>query len=213
MDFQGKETVGSLQELWNALRRQGIKLDKTQLDGKIKDIIEKGTLPAIREALFEYSLYSSEDPAKLLDRMQKTGFKDLGPMAKGYAEDEKNKDFLGKSSAQGATSSDKKPEEPSGGFFKPEQAMTPANATQAAANASGGIVSGIANGMANVVPAPGEGLASIGKGERIVPAGKGGGTPQINLTVQGIGGQDLANFLREKIAQGIYEYKRREKFN
>jgi len=213
MDSQGKETVRSLQELWNALRRQGIKLDKTQLEGKVKDIIEKGTLPAMREALFEYAVYSAEDPKALLEKMQKTGFKDLGPMAKSYAEDTKNKDFLGASTPQsGSTSTTSsttsKTPPPESPFFAP-----PSDMTKASANASGGIVSGIANGMANVVAAPGEGLASIGKGERIVPAGKGGGAPQINLTVQGIGGQDLANLLKEKIAQGIFEYKRREKFN
>lgn len=81
-------------------------------------------------------------------------------------------------------------------------------------NATGGIVTSVQGGIAKIdkLP-PGEGLAAIGAGERISPAGAGGGggNNSINLTVNGIGGQDLANFLKVKIAEGIYEYKRREK--
>jgi hypothetical protein len=82
--------------------------------------------------------------------------------------------------------------------------------TQVAGNAAGGLVTGISGGMAQVSPAAGEGLASVGRGERILPAG--GGSASIAIHVNGIGGQDLANFLKEKVNQGIHEYKRREKF-
>lgn len=82
---------------------------------------------------------------------------------------------------------------------------------EATANAAGGLVTGVAGGMAQISPAAGEGLASVGRGERILPAGAGGGS-SIAITVNGIGGQDLANFLKEKVNQGIHEYKRREKF-
>ena len=82
----------------------------------------------------------------------------------------------------------------------------------ATAHAEGGAVTGIANGMAVFAP-PGEGLTSIGPGERIVPAGNAGsGGGGINIHVNGIGGNDLAMFLKNKVAEGIYEYKRREKF-
>jgi hypothetical protein len=66
--------------------------------------------------------------------------------------------------------------------------------------------------VAQISPASGEGLTSIGRGETILPAGAGGGGSSIAITVNGIGGQDLANFLKEKVNQGIHEYKRREKF-
>ena len=79
-------------------------------------------------------------------------------------------------------------------------------------NAAGGLVTGISGGMAQVSPAPGEGLASVGRGERILPAGAGGGGASIAISVNGLGGQDLANFLKEKVNQGVHEYKRREKF-
>jgi hypothetical protein len=75
--------------------------------------------------------------------------------------------------------------------------------------ATGGTVVGIAGGRA-VIAARGEGLASVGKGEKIVPSG--GGNGGITVNVNGIGGADLANHLKKKIAEGIYEYKRREKF-
>jgi len=86
-----------------------------------------------------------------------------------------------------------------------------------ASHANGsGAVSGISNGMA-VFAAANEGLASIGKGERILPAHAAGtmagaGSTNVTLNVNGIGGQDLANFLRDRVSELIYEYKRKEKF-
>jgi hypothetical protein len=173
IDWGGKETVSSLQNLWDALRRKGIKIDRGQLEGEIKKSISGGVLEGAREALFEYAMYTSTDPAAMLGRMQRSGT-GIGGMAKAFDENAANSAFLGK-------------------------------------NAAGGFVSGVSNGIANVNPAPGEGLASVGKGERIIPAG--GGGSQIVLNVNGLGGADLANYLKEKIAQGVYEYKRREKFN
>lgn len=90
--------------------------------------------------------------------------------------------------------------------------MDTAKQERAAGNAAGGLVTGVAGGMAQISAAAGEGLASVGRGERILPAGAGGGGASVSLTVNGIGGQDLANFLKEKVNQGIHEYKRREKF-
>lgn len=94
----------------------------------------------------------------------------------------------------------------------------PKNKEFLGANSTGGEVTGIRNGMA-VVAAPGEGLASIGPGETILPAKKaasaggssrGGDTFQIS--VNGMGGSDLANYLQGKVAEIVYEYKRKEKF-
>lgn len=79
-------------------------------------------------------------------------------------------------------------------------------------NAAGGVVTGVGGGLATVTAAAGEGLASVGRGERIVPSG-GGGSGGIHLHVNGLGGADLANFLRGKMNEAIYEYKRREKFS
>jgi hypothetical protein len=80
-------------------------------------------------------------------------------------------------------------------------------------HADGGMVTGVSNGMAMVTAAAGEGLASVGRGERIIPA-KSGGAPGGNITVNvnGIGGSDLAKVIEAKVIDGIYEYKRRERF-
>jgi hypothetical protein len=90
--------------------------------------------------------------------------------------------------------------------------MDTAKEAREQSHAAGGLVTGISGGVAQISPASGEGLTSIGRGERILPAGAGGGGSSIAITVNGIGGQDLANFLKEKVNQGIHEYKRREKF-
>jgi hypothetical protein len=89
--------------------------------------------------------------------------------------------------------------------------MENAKNERAAGHAAGGLVTGINGGMAQISPAPGEGLASIGRGERILPAGAGGGA-SVALSVNGIGGADLGNFLRVEVGKLITEYKRREKF-
>lgn len=167
LDMNGREMVDSFQSLYDALRRRGIMLDKTQLNGSFKEAVRDGTLQAMRTALFEYALYSSNDQARMLERMKSTGV-----------------------GADLATSYE---------------------ASRLPANAMGGEVVGLAAGRA-VVASPGEGLASVGKGEKIVPSGGGGGGG-ITINVNGLGGADLANHLRQKVAEGIYEYKRREKYS
>lgn len=79
------------------------------------------------------------------------------------------------------------------------------------ANAAGGIVTGVNGGIASVRAAAGEGLASIGPGERILPAGA-GSTGPISIHVNGVGGRDLAKVIEAKVVDGIAEYKRRERY-
>ena len=78
-------------------------------------------------------------------------------------------------------------------------------------NAAGGLVTGTQGGLAMVTAAAGEGLASVGPGERIVPQG-GGGNLLMQINVQGVGGKDLARIIEAKVADGVYEYKRKERF-
>lgn len=82
-----------------------------------------------------------------------------------------------------------------------------------AGNATGGVVTGVNNGLAMVTAAAGEGLASVGAGERIVPAGGGGGGNNYQINVKGIGGQELAKIIEAKVIDGIHEYKRKERFS
>lgn len=177
VDFTGDAVVNSLQDLWKAMRMKGIKLDKVQLKGEVQEVIYKGA----QQALFEYALYTSQNPADTLKKMKDSGFGGLGDMASSF---QKQQD-LAKGQGQDTL----------------------------VGHAGGGVVTGINGGLANINPAPGEGLTSIGRGERILPAGGGGGSGDIHLHVDGLGGADLANYLKGKIAQGVHEYKRREKFS
>jgi hypothetical protein len=174
VDFTGGAVVNSLQNLWDALRTKGIKLDKPQLEGEITNAIHSGTYLGAQDALAEYALYTATNPAKVLQNMKGSGFKGMSGLA---------------GSLEGQMDA----------------------AKNLSKNAAGGVVTSVTGGMAQVNPAPGEGLASIGRGEKILPAGANGGG-SITLNVNGIGGADLANFLKEKVTQGVHEYKRREKF-
>lgn len=101
---------------------------------------------------------------------------------------------------------------PQGGFFgKTGLDFSTPKAPPLSANASGGTVTGVSNGMAMVSAAAGEGLASVGRGEKIVPAGSGSGTT-VNMHVNGVGAADLAKIIEAKVNDGIWEYKRRERF-
>ena len=76
-------------------------------------------------------------------------------------------------------------------------------------NAAGGVVAGAAGGLAKIVrPAPGEALASVGKGERILPAGAGGGGAiKVELSFK----DDMDRYIQAKVLDTTYESKRRER--
>lgn len=76
-------------------------------------------------------------------------------------------------------------------------------------NAKGGLVTGVSNGLARVRAAAGEGLASVGKGERIIPAGGGGGGKvQVELSLKG----DLAALIEAKAQETIVKHQAASKF-
>lgn len=148
-------------------------------------------LDALRIALFEYYLYSAEeDREKLVKAMkdEKMGISDFAKQVGKEAE---------------------------AGRLWPKTTMTADDeAPVLAKQQHGGFVYGVSDGLAMVRAAGGEGLASVGPGETIVPAyGRGGaGGGDVNVTVNGIGGQDLASLIKAKVIDGIAEYKRRERF-
>lgn len=173
------------QQVHEDLSQSGIKIDPVTTKTIASDS-EKAMLAALRTALFEYYLYSGTDRGTLLAAMSKGGMTDPTGMAS----------FFGGASVQGSSTLSALEGLSSG------KGLT--------ANAAGGVVTGVSNGMA-LVAARGEGLASVGRGERIVPSGAGGGT-NVSVTVNGIGGRDLANLIEGKVVDGIRDYKRREKF-
>lgn len=171
---QGEQIIAGTEGIQQALRQDGIKIDKSFLNNAYEKSVYNGVLDAMRDALFEFALYTSKEPKQLIQRMQASGFK-AGNMAAAFAADAKNASYLD-------------------------------------ANAVGGKVVGIAGGQA-VIASPGEGLASVGKGETIVPAGGGSGSQTFQINVNGIGGQDLARYLQQRVAEIVYEYKRRERYS
>lgn len=174
--------TGSDKQL-SVLKDKGIKLDKGFLKGDFARENENSMLSALRTALFEYYMYKDSDKSLVASAFGKAGSISAGA---GY---------IGKAAL-------------AKGFAGPEATLTQIAALQG--NSQGGTVTGIANGVA-VVAAHGEGLASVGRGERIVPAG--GGGENISIAVNGVGGQDLANVIKGKVVEGIREWKRREKLS
>lgn len=165
------------------LSQDGVRIDPATTKEMASES-EKAMLSALRIALFEFYLYSNTDRGQLLSAMAKGKVSDPRAVAQL---------FSGGSLAGGSTGAG---------------LASVADVGRASANAAGGIVTGIANGMA-IVAARGEGLASVGRGEKIVPAGGGG---NVNVMVNGVGGRDLANLIESKVVEGIRDYKRRERF-
>ena len=83
----------------------------------------------------------------------------------------------------------------------------------APAHADGAYVTSVQGGIAKTLKAPAhEAFTSIGKGEKITPAGGGGGTGPVNVHVNGVGGHELARIIQGHVMNGIADYKRRSKF-
>lgn len=181
----GNETLSTIATGTDTLNKavtRGVKLDRGQIKSDLASEIEQAMLSALRQALYEYYLYSGiQDRSKVAQAFGKAGGAKMGASALS--------DIMGKNpvQAEGAL------------------AMLQGNAT-------GGLVTGVSNGLAQVTAAAGEGLASVGRGERIVPAGSGGGNT-FPISVNGVGGRDLANLIETKVVEGIREFKRRERFD
>lgn len=183
----------------------GIKMNKSFLQSPYQRAVEEAVTDGTRKTLAEFALYTAKDPQKVLDQMKGSGFDQVQTFAEGFEKDKRFKD----------------------GFLTgdaPSTAPASGGATPAPKKAKGGLVTGIQSGMAVFAP-PGEGLTSIGPGERILPRNElggvagsggrvtsGGGGGGVTINVNGIGGDDLANYLRDRVSQLIYEYKRKEKF-
>lgn len=161
------------------------KFSNSFLRGDYQRTMEEIMLGSLRQALFEFYMYSQMDPSEVAKFLGEEGMS-----AKEFAE------TVGKKAEEGRTPKD----------------FTGLDYVEADKNAAGGLVTSVNGGLAMVRAAAGEGLASIGPGERILPAGAGRGGDQFNINVNGIGGNDLARFLQVKVADGIVEYKRRQRF-
>lgn len=177
-----KEQLSTLNSIDNQIDK--MKMDTGFLSGPYSKALETSMLAALRTALFEYYMYKDIDQGEMAQMMQSSG-------------------MSGRAVAQAMG-------EGAQGGLAGEDTM---NAIALKGHATGGMVTGIHNGMAQVTAAAGEGLASIGKGERIIPrGGGGGGSPAVNLNFEGMQTSDFANFIKGRVNDAIYEYKRRERF-
>lgn len=159
------------------------KMDSSFLSGPYSKAVEGSSLKALRTALFEYYMYKDLNQANVVSAMQ-SGALNPASFSSSFTA----------ASAAGMTG---------------EQQLE-----RLTANAAGGVVTGVSGGLANVTAAAGEGLASVGVGEKIVPAGGGGGkSGALNVNVEGVMTQDLARFIKTKVVETIYEYKRKERFS
>ena len=177
-------TLSALQDIQSGNTEMGKTLNQNYRFFKtqyIKDT-EQAVLSAARQALFEYYLYS--------------GIEDRGMVAEAFT------------GAGGAAQGAKKLGET---LFQDADLGAEGALAALSGNADGGMVTGVAGGLAQVRAAAGEGLASIGPGERILPAGA-GTSPNVQISVNGVGGRDLANLIEGKVVEGIREFKRREKY-
>jgi len=144
------------------------------------DQLGLSTLDAIRTGLFEYYMYKDLDQ---------------GAVAQGLMQGKLTPGGFGQGIVGGARATGSSQAALSG---------------MLSANADGGIVSSIANGIANVRPALGEGLASVGTGERISPrggGGGGGGNVKVELELKG----DLRRFIDARVVDGTAQFERNKR--
>lgn len=178
-----KDQLGTMQSIDSQMDK--FKMDTSFLSGPYSKAIEGSVLKAVRTALFEYYMYKDLDQSSVLGAMRNNG---LTPGTIGST-------LVDHSLRSGLAAQD-----------------TVSTLGKAPANASGGLVTGVDGGMAMITAAAGEGLASVGRGEQIMPRG-GGGMPPVSVTVNGVGGNDLARIIETKVIDGIHEYKRKERFH
>ena len=167
-----KATTEALDDQSKAQKKE-VTATKQKFEQNAKPAIKDATLDALRTALWEFALLTQFDKVS------------------GWA-----KDFAAGGGTGGL--------EEVGRIVRqsPEySAKTGTKVEEAPPKAAGGLVTGIGpNGIAITRPAPGEGLTSIGVGERIVPAGGGGGGSQtIVLELRG----DLGRLIEAKAQDTI----------
>jgi hypothetical protein len=155
-----------------------------------EEAVEKGALTAVRQALYEYFLYSDLDKESVIKTMTegKMGIKDFT-------------ESLVENASKGI-----KPEDVFKTLGGGEDAPKPEGKQH------GGVVSGIgSDGLALFRRPSGEGVTGIRPGERIVPAyagsGGGGGGGEIRISLAA----DAQKLIQVEVQRGILEHDRRRR--
>jgi hypothetical protein len=172
-------TADTLEDQKNLLKNKGIALNKSKIELNVKPAIQDATLEALRTALWEFALLTQFDKVKAWA----TDFASSG--------EKPGLEAVGKLVAGSETH------------------QTSIGGTKAPGKALGGLVTGIGpNGIAITRPAPGEGLTSIGVGERIVPAGGAGGGVTVTLELKG----DLGRLIEAKAQETMVKNQAASKY-
>lgn len=173
--------------------KKKVGLNKVLFQTEIAPILEETILDAVRVALVEYKLYKDMD-------------------MKDFAEQVKDPNFNAKTFSKDLLETAKK-----GELTEEYLTVTPGTppgtpATEGKkAQAGGHIVGQNPDGTAKILrPPAGEMPAFVGPGETVVPKGGRGGGGGVSVTVNGIGGQDLARMVEVAATDAILKYKRRE---
>jgi hypothetical protein len=181
--MQQVDTTKSVEQLHRTIANDGVKLDPSSVSGPLADAMSKSVYEGSAKALFEYYMYSALDRSTV-------------------------------STALGAGVSPSAIAQSMNSGLGPQTAMTQlmSSANAGAPNARGGTVTGIMGNMANVArfpPAPaGEGWASVGRGEKIMPAGgSGGGSVKVELELKG----DLKRFIQARVVEGAAAHDRNKR--
>jgi hypothetical protein len=187
-----KEALATLGDMHDAMRREGIKLDKTFLKGPIGKQMEDSSYDAMSQALFEYWLYSAkgEDVKAAIADAKTAGLTDF--TGKGMAEVNRK-------------------------WWEKDTGL-PAHAGGAIVTGGKG---GIAT-TKPLSAAPGEWLVSAGANEAILPLdkmgpgaakGAGGGKTAMSLDVNvtGAGGDEFQRGLKAIVANYVYEYESKKR--
>lgn len=177
--------------------KKKVGLNKILFQSDIAPILEESVLNAVRVALVEYKLYKDMDMKDFAELAKDPKFsaKTFGQEALKLAQEGKlTKEYLSATPGEGGTPTAPKPAKPGRG-------------TQT----GGHIVGRNPDGTAKILrPPAGEMPAFVGSGETVVPKGGRGGGGGVSVTVNGIGGQDLARMVEVAATDAILKYKRRE---
>jgi hypothetical protein len=165
---------GTLAGIEETLKIKGIKINKSFLDNQIGKVIEDSTLKSLRTALLEQALFM----------IATTDPEKL----KGWTAD------MGASAADVFKATVKRVGE-----------IAPTGFESLAKTATGGLVTGVPGGVASIMrPAPGEGLASVGVGETIVPRGGGGGQ-RVEVSIR-LDGDLTKKLIKAQASNAIVEH-------
>jgi hypothetical protein len=176
--------------------KKKVGLNKVSFQTEIAPILEETILNAVRVALIEYKLYKDMDMKDFAEQVKDPNFN-----AKTFSKDLLETAKKGELTEKYLTAT---PGTPPGtpGTPVPEGKKT---------QAGGHIVGRNPDGTAKILrPPAGEMPAFVGPGETVVPKGGRGGGGGVSVTVNGIGGQDLARMVEVAATDAILKYKRRE---